>query len=133
MPIQVLKAWAHDLDMVDIMLKDPQKKQLVGLVCSMNRISEELTLMSINKGFFVKKMKEKTLHNIVIKWNEFTELLKIKHDDSQKEFQRGSDHALMNFEGSSCLCLGKKKTKKGKNRSWQEKEDPDKISFWKRK
>jgi hypothetical protein len=29
MPMQDLKVWAHDLDMVVIMLKDPHKKQLV--------------------------------------------------------------------------------------------------------
>jgi hypothetical protein len=34
MPIQDLKAWARDLNMVVIMLEDSWKKQLVGLICS---------------------------------------------------------------------------------------------------
>jgi hypothetical protein len=40
--------------MVVIMLKDPQKKQLVGLVYSINRISDELALMLVEEGFIVK-------------------------------------------------------------------------------
>jgi hypothetical protein len=44
MPIQDLKAWAHDLDMVVVMLEDSQKEQLMGLVCSINRISNEFAL-----------------------------------------------------------------------------------------
>jgi hypothetical protein len=38
----------------------------------------ELTPMSLEKGFFVKNMKDKTLHNVIVKWNEFIELLKIE-------------------------------------------------------
>jgi hypothetical protein len=71
MPIQDLKAWAHDLNMVTIMLEDPRKKQLAGLVYSINKISDELALTSIEKGFLVKNMKDKTLHDAIIKWNEF--------------------------------------------------------------
>jgi hypothetical protein len=78
MSIQDLKAWAHDLDMVIVMLKDPWKKQLAGLVCSINRINHELAPTSIEKGFLVKNMKDKTLHNVVIRWNEFFERLKIE-------------------------------------------------------
>jgi hypothetical protein len=71
MPIQDLKAWAHDLNMVTIMLEDPRKKQLAGLVCSINKINDELAPMLIEKGFLVKNMKDKTSHNAIIKWNEF--------------------------------------------------------------
>jgi hypothetical protein len=39
------------------------------------------------------------------------ELLKIEQDELQKEFQRGSDHALTNFKGSNGLCLEKKQKK----------------------
>jgi hypothetical protein len=49
-------------------------------------------------------MKDKTSHDIIVKWNEFIKLLKIEQDKSQKESQKGSNHALMNFEGSSGLC-----------------------------
>jgi len=43
-------------------------------------------------------MKNKTLHDIIIKWNEFVELLKIELDESQKEFQRGSNHTVTNLK-----------------------------------
>ncbi len=62
--------------MVVIMLEDPWKKQLAS--CSINIIINELTPMSLEKGFFVKNMKDKTLHDVIVKWNEFIELLKIE-------------------------------------------------------
>lgn len=71
-----MKVWVHDLDMVIVMLEDPWKKQLAG--CSINIIINELTLMSLEKGFLAKNMKEKTLHDVIVKWNEFIELLKIE-------------------------------------------------------
>jgi hypothetical protein len=37
-------------------------------------------------------MKGKTLHNMVIRWNEFIELLRIEKDELQKDYQKGSDH-----------------------------------------
>jgi hypothetical protein len=46
----------------------------------------------------------------------FIELLKIEYDELQKEFQRGSNHALTNFEGSSGPYLTKKRKEK-ENRS----------------
>jgi hypothetical protein len=99
MPIQDLKAWAHDLNMVVIMLEDPWKKQLASLVYSINRISDELALTSIEKGFFVKNMKDETLHNIVIKWNEFIELLKIKHDKLQNGVSKGFKPRIHELQG----------------------------------
>ncbi len=71
-----MKVWVHDLDMVVVMLEDPWKKQLAS--CSINIIINELTPMSLEKGFFVKNMKDKTLHDVIVKWNEFIELLKIE-------------------------------------------------------
>jgi hypothetical protein len=53
-PIQDLKAWAHDLDMVVVMLEDPWKKQLVSLMCSINKINYGLALMIVEKRFFFK-------------------------------------------------------------------------------
>jgi hypothetical protein len=53
--------------MVVIMLEDPWKKQLVGLICSINKMSDEFALMSIEKGFFMKNMKEKILHDVIVK------------------------------------------------------------------
>jgi hypothetical protein len=39
------------------------------------------------------------------------EVSKIEHDKSQKEFQRGSDHTLTKFKGSTSPCLTKKEKK----------------------
>jgi hypothetical protein len=33
MPIQDLKTWVHDLDMVVVMLEDPRKKKLTSFFC----------------------------------------------------------------------------------------------------
>jgi len=41
----------------------------------------------------------------------FIELLKIEYDELPKGFQRGSNHALTNFEGSSGPYLTKKQKK----------------------
>jgi hypothetical protein len=71
--------------------------------------------MSVEKGFVVKNMKDKTSHNIVVCWNEFIKLLKIKKDESQKDFQKGSNHTFTNFEGYSGLHPTKKQ-KKGKHK-----------------
>jgi hypothetical protein len=60
------------------MLKDPWKMQLVGLIYSINWINNELVPTLVEKGFLVKNMKEKTLHDDVAKWNEFVKLLKIE-------------------------------------------------------
>jgi hypothetical protein len=54
------------LDMVIVMLEDPRKKQLAGLVCSINQISNELALSTLKKGFLVKNMKHKTSHKVVV-------------------------------------------------------------------
>lgn len=68
----------------------------------------------------MKNMKDKRSHNVVVKWNEFVELLKIEQDESQKEFQRGSNHTLMNFKGSSGPHPTKKQ-KKGKKKKMRRK------------
>jgi hypothetical protein len=57
----------------------------------------------------------------LFKWNEFIELLKIKHDGLQKESQRDSDHALTNFERSSGPRLTKKEKKVKKKAEKKEK------------
>jgi hypothetical protein len=36
--------------------------------------------MLVEKGFFVKNMKDKPSHDIVVKWNELVKLLKIEKD-----------------------------------------------------
>jgi hypothetical protein len=113
--------------MVIVMPEDPWKKQLVGFVYSINKISNEFIPTLVKKGLVVKNMKDKTSHDIVVKWNECIKLLKIEPDKLQKEFQRGSNHALVNFEGLSGLHSTKKE-KKGENTSGEEREDPDKTS-----
>ncbi len=80
MPIHDMKVWAHDLDMVVLMLEDLRKKQLAGLICSINQISNELAPMLIEEGFVINTMEEKTAHDIIICWNDFVELFKIEKD-----------------------------------------------------
>jgi hypothetical protein len=48
------------------------------------------------------------------------EISKIKHDESQKEFKRGSNHTLTKFKGSIGPCLTKKR-KKGKKTKVEKK------------
>jgi hypothetical protein len=52
MPVYDMKVWAHDLDMIVLMLEDPRKKQLASLVYSINRINDELAPTLVKKGFF---------------------------------------------------------------------------------
>jgi hypothetical protein len=54
MPIHRLKVWVHKLAIVILMLKDPKKKQVVGLVCPIDRINNELSLINVEKGFKFK-------------------------------------------------------------------------------
>lgn len=110
MPIHDMKVWVHVLDMVVFLLEDPQKKQLASLICSINQISDELAPMSVEKGFVVNTMEEKTMLDIAC-WNEFIELLEIEEDELQKDFQRDFNHTLINFEGFSGPRLMKNKKK----------------------
>ncbi len=57
-PIQDLRTWAHDLDMVVVMLEDPRKKQLASLVCSINKLVIACPAI-VKKCFFMKNMKDK--------------------------------------------------------------------------
>jgi hypothetical protein len=57
--------------------------------------------MLVKKGFVVITMEEKTTHDIAICWNVFIKLFKMEKDELQKDFQRGFNHILTNFEGSS--------------------------------
>jgi hypothetical protein len=70
-----------------------------------------MTLMSIEKGFFVKNMKDKYRTTLLLNELSSIEVSKIEHDESQKEFQRGLDHALTNFKGSIGPCLTRKQKK----------------------
>jgi hypothetical protein len=70
--------------------------------------------MLVEKGFFLKNMGDKTSHDIIVKWNELIKLLKIEKDESQKDFQKGSNHAFTNFKGSNGPRLTKTKKEKTK-------------------
>ncbi len=120
MPIHNWKVWAHDLNMVVIMLEDPRKKQLVGLVYSINQISNEFTPTSIEKGFVVKNMKDKTSHNIIVCWNDFVKVLKIENHKSQKDSQKGSTTHSQSLRG--LVAFTQQKDKKRKNRIWEKKK-----------
>jgi hypothetical protein len=43
MPVHMLEVRAHELTMVIFMLEDPCKKQLVGFICPIEKISNELS------------------------------------------------------------------------------------------
>jgi hypothetical protein len=64
MPIHALNVWAHKLAMVIIMLEDPRKKHVVGLVYSIDKINNELSQTSVDKGFKFKDMKAKTAQDV---------------------------------------------------------------------
>lgn len=66
MHIHDMKVWAHDLDMVILILEDPQKKQLASFVSSIKKINDELVPMSVKKGFIVNTMEENTSHDIIV-------------------------------------------------------------------
>ncbi len=61
MPIHTLEIWAHELTMVVFMLENTCKKQVVGLICLIEKISNELSQTSANKCFKFKDMKAKTM------------------------------------------------------------------------
>jgi hypothetical protein len=50
--------WASLLDDVTLFLKDPHKKQLVGLVCLVKKLDNALAPTNVEKGFEVKKIKD---------------------------------------------------------------------------
>jgi hypothetical protein len=66
----------------------------------------------LKKGIVVITIEEKTSPNIVVHWNEFIELFKIEKNESQNHSQRGFNHTLTNFEGSSGFRLTKKQKRK---------------------
>jgi len=53
-PIHMLKVSIHKVAMVIFMLNDPKKKQIISLIYLTNKISDELFLTSIKKGFRFK-------------------------------------------------------------------------------
>lgn len=61
--------------MVVLMLKDSQKKQVVGLICSIDKISDELSQTNVDKSFKFKDMKAKTPSDVRDHWDEFFKVL----------------------------------------------------------
>jgi len=74
---------------------------VVGLVYSIDKISDELSQIGASKGFKFKDMKVKTAQDVCDCWDEFFEILQIEKDKPTKDFQRASERAMNNFEGSS--------------------------------
>ncbi len=132
MPVYDMKVWAHDLDMIVLMLEDPRKKQLAGLVYSINRINDELAPTSIKKGFYLLvpwRAKHCTTWSFI--GMSSSNSLRLKRMNRKKTIKRAPT-TLINFKASSGPHLTKK-TKKGENKSWEEKEDFDKTSYWERR
>jgi hypothetical protein len=85
MPIHALKVWVHELAMVVFMLKDPRKKEVVGLVYRINKIGNQFSLTNAKKGFKFKGLKDKTTQDVHDCWDEFFEVLKIEKDKLAKK------------------------------------------------
>ncbi len=66
MPIHTLKVWAHKFAMVVLMLKDPRKKQVINLIYSVDKISNEVTFTNVEKRFKFKDMKAKIVQDIFL-------------------------------------------------------------------
>jgi hypothetical protein len=60
MPFHNMARWASLLDDVILFLKDPHKKQLVGLVCLVKKLEDALAPTSVEQRFEVKKIKDLT-------------------------------------------------------------------------
>ncbi len=80
MPIHTLKVWVHKLTMVVFMFKDPRKKHVIGLVCSIDKISDELSLTMAKEGFWFKKLKDKTTQDNHDRWDEIFEVFQIEKE-----------------------------------------------------
>ncbi len=61
--------------MVVLMLEDLHKNQVAGLICSIERISDELTQTNVDKSFKFKDMKVKTMQDVCDHWDEFFKVL----------------------------------------------------------
>ncbi len=74
-----MKVGVHKLMMVVLMLKDLKKKKVVGLVCPIDKISDELSLTNAKKGFKFKGLKDLKLHKMfVIVGTSFLRFLKLR-------------------------------------------------------
>ncbi len=62
------------------MLKDLKKKKVVGLVCPIDKISDELSSTNAKKGFKFKGLKDKTAQDVCDRWDKFFEVLEIEKD-----------------------------------------------------
>lgn len=111
MPIHALKVWVHELVMVIFMLEDSKKKQVVGSVCPIDKISDELFRTNVEKGFQFKELKNKIVQNIHDHFDEFFKVLQIEKDELARDSQRVSEQAMTNFEHSSKPCSTKKPQK----------------------
>jgi hypothetical protein len=101
MLIHTLKVWVHELAMVVLMLEDLIKKWVVAFVCLIDKISDELSLTSANKGFRLKELKDKIAQDVYDRWDEFFEVLQIENNKSARDSQRAFKRVMINFDGSS--------------------------------
>lgn len=61
MPFHNMAQWAPLSDDVILFLKDPDKKQLIGLVCPVKKLDFALALTSVEKGLRWRKLRTLTL------------------------------------------------------------------------
>ncbi len=63
---------------------------MVGLICTINRISDELSQTNANKDFKFKDMKAKIAQDVCDRWDEFFEVLQIEKDKLTRDSKRAS-------------------------------------------
>jgi hypothetical protein len=57
-----------------------KNKQVVGFICSIDNINNELSLISAEKGFKFKELKNKIAQDVCDPWDKFFEVLQIEKD-----------------------------------------------------
>jgi hypothetical protein len=67
--------------------------------------------MFVEKGFLVNTMKDKTSHNMVVRWSEFIELFKIERNESQKTLKGALTTHSQTLKGLVALVQQKNEKK----------------------
>jgi hypothetical protein len=81
-----------------------KNKQVVSFICSIHNINNELSLISAEKGFKFKELKNKIAQDVCDPWDKFFEVLQIEKDKLARDSQRAFEWAMIKFEGLSGSC-----------------------------
>jgi hypothetical protein len=96
-----------------IFMLDDLKKKVVGFICLIDKISDELSLTNAKKGFQFKELKDKTAQNICDHWDEFFKVLQIEKDESTRDSQGSLNKLLLTLNVP--MNRTQQKTTKGEN------------------